>query len=54
MFNPLILWHFFIIFNLPQKLEVYITNIATTVDSMLHIQMPGGSVGHFIEEVSPL
>jgi predicted AlkP superfamily pyrophosphatase or phosphodiesterase len=32
--------------------EVYMTDIAPTVASMLHIQMPSGSVGHVIEEVS--
>ena len=33
--------------------EVYMTDIAPTIASMLHIQMPGGSVGHVIGEVSP-
>ena len=33
--------------------EVYMTDIAPTVASMLHIQMPSGSVGHVIGEVSP-
>jgi predicted AlkP superfamily pyrophosphatase or phosphodiesterase len=32
--------------------EVYMTDIAPTLASMLHIQMPGGSIGHVIEEVS--
>ncbi|MBK5270175.1 MAG: alkaline phosphatase family protein, partial [Bacteroidia bacterium] len=31
--------------------EVYMTDIAPTIASMLSIQMPGGSVGHVIEEV---
>lgn len=31
--------------------EVYMTDIAPTISSMLHIQMPSGSVGHVIEEV---
>lgn len=31
--------------------EVYMTDIAPTIASMLHIQMPSGSVGHVIEEV---
>ncbi len=33
--------------------EVYMTDIAPTIASMLHIQMPSGSVGHVIEEVAP-
>ncbi len=33
--------------------ETYMTDIAPTVASMLHIQMPSGSVGHVIGEVSP-
>ncbi len=33
--------------------EVYMTDIAPTVAAMLHIQMPSGSVGHVIGEVSP-
>ncbi|HEY2583041.1 MAG TPA: alkaline phosphatase family protein, partial [Mucilaginibacter sp.] len=32
--------------------EVYMTDIAATVAFMLHIQMPSGSIGHVIEEVS--
>ena len=32
--------------------EVYMTDIAPTVASLLHIQMPSGSVGHVIDEVS--
>lgn len=32
--------------------EVYMTDIAPTIAAMLHIQMPSGSVGHVIEEVS--
>jgi predicted AlkP superfamily pyrophosphatase or phosphodiesterase len=32
--------------------EVYMTDIAPTLASMLHIQMPNGSIGHVIEEVS--
>lgn len=35
------------------KKEVYMTDIAPTVAGMLHIQMPSGSIGHVIEEVSP-
>ncbi|RFM29166.1 alkaline phosphatase PafA [Deminuibacter soli] len=31
--------------------ETYMTDIAPTVSSLLHIQMPNGSVGHVIEEV---
>jgi hypothetical protein len=30
--------------------EFYMTDIAPTVANMLHIQMPGGCVGHVIEE----
>ena len=33
--------------------EVYMTDIAPTVASLLHIQMPSGSIGHVISEVSP-
>jgi predicted AlkP superfamily pyrophosphatase or phosphodiesterase len=33
--------------------EVYMTDIAPTVASLLHIQAPSGSVGHVIQEVSP-
>lgn len=33
--------------------EVYMTDIAPTIASMLHIQMPSGSIGHVIEEVAP-
>ena len=32
--------------------EVYMTDIAPTLAAMLRIQMPGGSVGRVIEEVS--
>jgi predicted AlkP superfamily pyrophosphatase or phosphodiesterase len=32
--------------------EVYMTDIAPTIAAMLHIQMPGGAVGHVIEEIS--
>jgi hypothetical protein len=32
--------------------EVYMTDIAPTLAAMLRIQMPGGSIGHAIEEVS--
>lgn len=32
--------------------EVYMTDIAPTLAAMLRIQMPGGSIGHVIEEVS--
>jgi hypothetical protein len=32
--------------------EVYMTDIAPTVAAMLKIQMPGGSVGHVIEEIT--
>ncbi|HSV11978.1 MAG TPA: alkaline phosphatase PafA [Hanamia sp.] len=32
--------------------EVYMTDIAPTIAAMLHIQMPSGSVGHVIEDVS--
>jgi hypothetical protein len=31
--------------------EIYMTDIAPTVAAMLKIQMPGGSIGHVIEEV---
>lgn len=30
--------------------ETYMTDIAPTIAAMLHIQMPGGSIGHVIEE----
>jgi len=33
--------------------EVYMTDIAPTIASLLHIQMPSGSIGHVIEEISP-
>jgi len=29
------------------------TDIASTIASLLHIQMPSGSVGHVITEISP-
>ncbi|MBZ5859542.1 alkaline phosphatase PafA [Flavihumibacter profundi] len=32
--------------------EVYMTDIAPTIAAMLHIQMPSGSIGHVIEEVT--
>lgn len=32
--------------------QVYMTDIASTIASLLHIQMPGGSVGHPIGEIS--
>ena len=32
--------------------EVYMTDIAPTLAAILHIQMPSGSIGHVIEEVS--
>lgn len=31
--------------------ETYMTDIASTVAALLHIQMPSGSIGHVIEEV---
>jgi hypothetical protein len=31
--------------------EVYMTDIASTISAMLHIQMPSGAVGHVIEEL---
>jgi predicted AlkP superfamily pyrophosphatase or phosphodiesterase len=34
--------------------EVYMTDIAPTVAAMLQIQMPSGSIGKVIEEVSPV
>ena len=33
--------------------ETYMTDIASTIASLLHIQMPSGSVGHVITEISP-
>ncbi len=33
--------------------EIYMTDIAPTVANLLHIQMPSGSTGHVIKEVSP-
>jgi predicted AlkP superfamily pyrophosphatase or phosphodiesterase len=38
----------------PGKLnrEVYMTDISPTVAALLHIQMPSGSVGHVIEEIT--
>jgi predicted AlkP superfamily pyrophosphatase or phosphodiesterase len=33
------------------KREVYMTDIAPTLASLLHIQMPSGCVGHFIDEL---
>jgi len=32
--------------------ETYMTDIAPTIAAMLHIQMPGGSIGHVIEEAA--
>jgi predicted AlkP superfamily pyrophosphatase or phosphodiesterase len=32
--------------------EVYMTDIAPTISSMLHVQMPSGSVGNIIEDVT--
>jgi predicted AlkP superfamily pyrophosphatase or phosphodiesterase len=32
--------------------EVYMTDIAPTIAALLHIQMPSGSIGHVIEEIS--
>lgn len=32
--------------------QVYMTDIAPTIASLLHIQMPGGSVGDIIQEIS--
>jgi predicted AlkP superfamily pyrophosphatase or phosphodiesterase len=32
--------------------ETYMTDIAPTLSAMLHIQMPSGSIGHVIEEIS--
>ena len=32
--------------------ETYMTDIAATIAAMLHIQMPNGTVGHVIEEVT--
>ncbi|MBS1609868.1 MAG: alkaline phosphatase family protein [Bacteroidetes bacterium] len=32
--------------------EVYMTDIAPTIAALLHIQMPSGSIGHVIEELS--
>ena len=32
--------------------QVYMTDIAPTIAAMLHIQMPSGSIGHVIEDVS--
>jgi len=32
--------------------EVYMTDIAPTLAAMLRIQMPGGSIGHVIQEIS--
>jgi len=31
---------------------VHMTDIAPTLAALLHIQMPSGSVGHVIEELS--
>ena len=31
--------------------ETYMTDIASTISALLHIQMPNGSIGHVIEEV---
>lgn len=38
----------------PGKLnrEVYMTDIAPTIAAMLHIQMPSGSIGHVIEDLT--
>jgi len=33
--------------------ETYMTDIASTIAALLHIQMPSGSVGHVITEISP-
>jgi predicted AlkP superfamily pyrophosphatase or phosphodiesterase len=33
--------------------QVYMTDIAPTVASLLHIQPPNGSIGHIIEEIIP-
>lgn len=32
--------------------EVYMTDIAPTIAAILHVQMPSGSIGHVIEEIS--
>lgn len=32
--------------------KVFMTDIAPTIAAMLHIQMPSGSVGNVIEEIS--
>lgn len=32
--------------------EVYMTDIAPTIAAMLHIQMPSGSIGHVIDDIS--
>ena len=31
--------------------ETYMTDIASTITALLHVQMPSGNVGHVIEEV---
>ena len=47
-----LLWYGWSIKSGHTNRELYITDIAPTVAAMLHIQMPSGSVGHVIEELS--
>jgi hypothetical protein len=46
-----LLWYGWGIKHGKSNREVYMTDIAPTIAAMLHIQMPGGSVGQVIEEV---
>lgn len=47
---PLI-WYGWNIMQGNSNREMYMTDIAATVSALLHIQMPGGSIGHVIQEV---
>ena len=47
-----LLWYGWNIRSGKTNRETYMTDIAPTLAAMLHIQMPSGSIGHVIEEIS--
>lgn len=47
-----LLWYGWNIRSGKTNREVYMTDIAPTIAAMLHIQMPSGSIGHVIDEVT--
>jgi hypothetical protein len=46
-----LLWYGWGIRHGKMNRETYMTDIAPTLSALLHVQMPGGCIGHAIEEV---